>query len=142
MFGIRDINGQVFVAFADASGGPGGFVDVYSESGVLLKSSFIHGAPLNQPWGFAIAPTNFGPLSNTLLISNNTNSGTIHGFNPLNGAFVGTMKDTQGNVIRIDQLWGIDFGGGVTANGPRNTLFFAAGPSDNLAGTFGKIILK
>lgn len=37
------------------------------------------GNPLNQPYGFAIASNDFGPLSNTLFISNNTNSGTING---------------------------------------------------------------
>jgi uncharacterized protein (TIGR03118 family) len=141
VFGIRDIGGKVFVAFADAAGGAGGFVDVYSEQGALLKSSFIHGAPLNQPWGFALAPSNFGPLSNTLLVSNNTNDGTINAFNAQTGAFVGTVKNTSGAVIHIDQLWGIDFGGGAAANGPTNTLFFTAGPSNNVVGTFGTIVL-
>ena len=55
---------------------------------------FAHGKPLNQPWGFAIAPKNFGPLSNTLLISNNTNTGTINGFNLKTGKFVGTITDS------------------------------------------------
>ena len=142
VFGIRDIGGRVFVAFADASGGPGGFVDVYTENGKLLTSSFIHGAPLNQPWGFAIAPANFGPLSSTLLVSNNTDSGTINAFNPQTGAFIGTVKNTSGEVIHIDQLWAIDFGGGTVANGPTNTLFFTAGPSNNVVGTFGKIEFK
>jgi len=50
-------------------------------------------------------------LSNTLLVSNNTNSGTINAFNAITGAFVGTVRDTSGNVITIDQLWAIDFGG-------------------------------
>src|SRR5215469_16106387 len=49
VFGIRDIAGKVFVSFVSSSGGAGGFVDIYSESGKLLRSSFIHGAPLNQP---------------------------------------------------------------------------------------------
>ena len=142
VFGIRDLNGKVLVAFADASGGPGGFVDVYSESGALLKSSFIHGAPLNQPWGFAMAPANFGPLSNTLLVSNNTNEGTINAFNLETGAFVGTIKDMSGKPIHIDQLWAIDFGGDTPANGPSSTLFFTAGPSNNLAGQFGIIVAK
>jgi uncharacterized protein (TIGR03118 family) len=140
VFGIRDIDSKVFVAFADSSGGAGGFVDIYNESGKLLKSGFIHGAPLNQPWGFAFAPSNFGPLSNTLLVSNNTDSGTIHAFNRQTGAFVGTVKNISGAVIHIDQLWAIDFGGGTDANGPRNTLFFTAGPSNNVVGTFGKIV--
>ena len=101
----------------------------------------IQGAPLNQPWGIALAPRNFGPLSNTLLISNNTNSGTINAFN-FDGQFVGTVKDTTGKAIRIDQLWGIGFGDGTGKNGGINELFFTAGPNNNVAGTFGSIVFK
>lgn len=97
---------------------------------------------MNQPWGIAGAPGNFGPLSNTLLISNNTNNGTIHAFDPFTGQFVGTVKDAMGKPIVIDQLWGIDFGDGLGSNGPRNWLFFTAGPSNNLAGTLGLIAFK
>jgi uncharacterized protein (TIGR03118 family) len=138
VFGIQDINSQLYVSFASASGAADGFVDIFSESGTLLKQ-LIHGRPLNQPWGFAIAPKNFGPLSNTLLVSNNTNRGTINAFNALTGQFVGSVKDTNGKLIHIDQLWGIDFGGGTANNGRTNQLFFTAGPSNNLAGTFGVI---
>jgi len=101
-----------------------------------------HGAPLNQPWGFAAATSNFGPLSNTLLVSNNTNSGTINGFNAITGQFVGTIRDATGAAIRIDQLWGIDFGDGLGKNGPKNRLFFTAGPDNNFAGTLGSIVFK
>jgi uncharacterized protein (TIGR03118 family) len=140
-FGIQDINGLVFVSFASQSGGPGGYIDIFSEGGVWLKR-LAQGWPLNQPWGFAAAPKNFGKLSNTLLISNNVNkSGTINGFNALNGQFVGTVADAGGNSIQIDQLWGIEFGGGAANNGDKNVLFFTAGPNNNLAGTFGKISL-
>jgi uncharacterized protein (TIGR03118 family) len=142
VFGIRDIGGKVFVAFASSTGGAGGFVDIYSEKGALLKSAFIQGTPLNQPWGFAWAPASFGPLSNTLLVSNNINDGTINAFNPQTGAFVGTIKNTSGAVIHIDQLWAIDFGGATAANGPDNTLFYTAGPSNNVVGTFGTIVFK
>jgi len=140
-FGIRDIGGLVYVAFADTALGPGGFIDIFSEDGTFMKR-FTEGSPLNQPWGFAVAPANFGPLSNTILISNNTNSGTISGFNPVTGAFVGTMKDTNGKAIHIDQLWGIEFGGGTAANGAANQLFFTAGPHNNLTGVFGRIGLQ
>jgi len=140
-FGIRDINGMVFVAFASTSGGAGGFIDIFSEGGAFLKR-FRQGSPLNQPWGFAAAPKNFGPLSNTLLISNNLNNGTINAFNAVTGQFLGTMKDTTGKVILIDQLWAIDFGGGTSNNGATNELFFTAGPDNNLAGTFGSIVFK
>jgi len=140
-FGIRDINGFVYVAFANVAGGDGGFVDVFKEDGTPVSPGkhLLQGVPLNQPWGIAVAPRNFGRLSNTLLISNNTDRGTINGFDGLTGQFVGSMRNTNGKVIVIDQLWGIDFGDGTGANGRTNQLFFTAGPSGNLAGTFGMI---
>ncbi|MGH9530151.1 MAG: TIGR03118 family protein [Terriglobales bacterium] len=140
-FGIQDINGLLYIAFADTSGAPGGFIDIYSEDGTWLKT-LSKGKPLNQPWGIAAAPKNFGPLSNTLLVSNNTNSGTINAFNAITGEFVGTIKDTGGKAIHINQLWGIEFGGGAASNGRTNELFFTAGPANNLAGTFGSISPK
>ncbi len=140
-FGIQDINGLVYVAFAQADEAPGGYIDVFEEDGTFVKT-LAHGAPLNQPWGFAVAPKNFGPLSNTLLVSNNTNSGTINAFNLETGQFVGTLKDTNGKDIVIDQLWGIEFGGGTANNGQTNQLFFTSGPYNNLAGTFGVISFK
>jgi len=141
-FGIQDIDGLVFVSFAATSGGPGGYIDIFSEDGVFLKR-LTQGGVLNQPWGFAAAPRNFGPLSNTLLITNNINNdGTINAFNALTGQFVGTMTDTNGKAIYIDQLWGIAFGGGTAANGATNELFFTAGPDNNWAGTFGSIAFK
>ncbi len=140
-FGIQDIGGLVYVAFAQADEAPGGYIDVFQEDGTFVKT-LAAGKPLNQPWGLAVAPKNFGPLSNTLLVSNNTNSGTINAFNLETGQFVGTVKDTNGKNIVIDQLWGIEFGGGSSSNGRTNQLFFTAGPSNNLAGTFGVIDMK
>ena len=138
-FGIQDLNGLLFVSFASPSGASGGYIDIFSESGVFLKR-LVSGSPLNQPWGFAAAPKNFGALSNTLLVSNNVNkTGTINAFNALTGQFVGTLEDVNGKAIHIDQLWGIEFGGGSANNGSTNELFFTAGPSNNLAGTFGSI---
>jgi uncharacterized protein (TIGR03118 family) len=140
-FGIQDFDGLVYVAFAASSGASGGYIDIFSEDGTLLKQ-LANGAPLNQPWGFAVAPKNFGEFSNTLLVSNNTNSGTINAFNAVTGQFVGTLKDETGAAIRIDQLWGIEFGGGTAADGATNQLFFTAGPDNNLAGLFGVINSK
>lgn len=143
-FGIRDINGLVYVTYASVSGGNGGFVAQFSEDGTPVSPGkpLISGLPLNQPWGIAGAPGNFGPLSNVLLISNNTNSGTINAFDAFTGQPVGALKDRSGKAIRIDQLWGIDFGDGTGGNGATNQLFFTAGPSNNLAGTLGVIQFK
>ncbi len=140
-FGIADLNGLVYVSFASSSGKAGGFIDIVSEQGTFLKR-LTQGGPLNQPWGFAAAPSNFGPLSNALLISNNTNNGVINGFNAVTGKFVGTIKDTNGKAIVINQLWALDFGGGSSINGATNQLFFTAGPNNNKSGTFGMITFK
>ncbi len=138
-FGIQDINGLLCVTFANVNGGSGGFVDLFKEDGTFVKT-LIKGAPLNQPWGVAVAPRNFGPLSNALLVSNNTNSGTINAFDPITGAFVGRIKDEKGKPIVIDQLWGIAFPDSTGANGAPNHLYFTAGPQNNLAGTLGVIV--
>jgi|SRR5579871_4586901 len=138
-FGIQDIDGLLFVAFASQSGGSGGYIDIFSESGEFLKR-LAQGPPLNQPWGMAAAPKSFGKLSNTLLVSNNVNvNGTINAFNGLTGQFVGTVEDASGNNIKIDQLWGIEFGGGTANDGSKSDLYFTAGPDNNKAGLFGKI---
>jgi uncharacterized protein (TIGR03118 family) len=140
-FGIQDINGLVYVSFALVSTAPSGQIDIFREDGTLVKV-LAQGKPLNQPWGFAVAPKNFGRLSNTLLVSNNTNTGTINAFNLENGQVVGQIKDTNDKPIAIDQLWGIEFGGGTANSGATNQLFFTAGPGNNLGGTFGVIELK
>jgi uncharacterized protein (TIGR03118 family) len=141
-FNVADFNGLVYVAFALASGAPSGQIDIFQEDGTFVKV-LAQGPPLNQPYGLAVAPSNFGPLSNTLLVGNNLNNpATISGFNLETGKFVGTIKDVNGKAIAIDQLWGIEFGGGTASNGKTNQLFFAAGPYNNLAGTFGVIGFK
>jgi uncharacterized protein (TIGR03118 family) len=141
-FGIQDFGGIVYVSFAANSGANGGFVDIFSEDGTRLKQ-LISGGVLNQPWGFAIAPKNFGEFSNTLLVSNNvTNTGTINAFNAITGQFVGALRDASGEIIHIDQLWGIQFGDGTGSNGNTNQLFFTSGPDNNFAGLFGVINAK
>lgn len=140
-FGIQDFGGLVYVSFASSSGASGGYIDIFDEYGCLLKQ-LVKGKPLNQPWGFAIAPNNFGPFSNTLLVSNNTDSGTINSFNAITGQFVGTLKDANGEPLHIDQLWGIEFGDGTGKNGATNQLFFTAGPDNGLTGLFGVIAFR
>jgi uncharacterized protein (TIGR03118 family) len=138
---VQDVNGKVYVAYINAAGGAGGYIDIFSEKGVFEKR-FAQGKPLNQPWGFAIAPKNFGPLSNTLLISNNTNTGTINGFNLKTGKFVGTIVNSAKKPIQINQLWAIEFGGGSANNGKTNELYFTAGPQTGKNGLFGVIVYK
>ena len=140
VFGIQDINGLLYVSYAMTNGNAGGFIDLFKEDGTFVKTLF-QGRPLNQPWGMAAAPGNFGPLSNTLLVTNNVTNGTINGFDPTTGKFVGTMRDEWGKKIIINGLWGIVFGGGTTTNGATDTLFVTAGAND-LAGSFLSIDFK
>ncbi len=144
VFGVQDINGLVYVAYAVPTAGVGGRIDVFTESGTFVKT-LIQGNKLNQAWGIAAAPGSFGPLSNTLLISNNSVAGTINGFDPITGNFVGTIKDENGKAIVLNNLWGIAFGGGNSNNGATNELFVTVGqgigPAE-LAGTFLKIVYK
>jgi uncharacterized protein (TIGR03118 family) len=139
-FGIQDISGQLYVTFASTTGGSGGYIDIFGEDGTLVKH-FAHGAPLNQPWGLAVAPSNFGTFSGALLVTNNTPTGTINAFNLTTGKSLGTLKTTTGKVITIPGLWGIEFGGGTVSNGKTNQLFFTAGPNDT-DGYFGAIVAK
>jgi len=144
VFGIQDINGLVYVTYAIPNVGAGGYVDLFKEDGTFVKT-LIQGLPLNQAWGIAAAPPNFGPLSNTLLISNNSVHGTINAFDPVTGRFVGTIRDERGEKIVLNNLWGVAFGGGTTANGAANELFVTVGQgigTAELAGTFAKIVFK
>lgn len=139
-FGIQDIAGKVFVTYASTSGGPGGYIDIFSEDGTFVKR-FAQGKPLNQPWGLAVAPSTFGPLSGTLLVSNNVAEGTINGFGLTTGKLVGPITNAAGKAIVINGVWGIEFGGGTSSNGAKNSLYFTAGPSDT-NGYFGVIAFK
>lgn len=135
-FGIQDIAGQVYVTFAATNGGPGGYIDIFTETGIFVKRLVSNGL-LNQPWGLAVAPKDFGPLSGTLLVTNNTSAGNIIGYNLTTGKLVGIVQESGKN-IKIDGLWGIEFGGGSANNGAKNQLFFTAGPNDYY-GYFGVV---
>ena len=139
-YGIQAINGQIWVTYTALNKAQGGFVDVFDTAGNLVKHFAVHG-PLHSPWGIAKAPANFGPMSNAILISNNTSRGRINAFNPKTGKFLGPLRDASGQPIEIDQLWAIQFGQGAAANGPANQLFFTAGPSNYANGLFGTITL-
>jgi uncharacterized protein (TIGR03118 family) len=83
---------------------------------------------LASPWGIALAPNDFGPLSNMLLVGN-VDDGLINAFDPDTGRFVGPLNLRGGTRFSVPGLWGLAFGKGNPANGPRNHLFFSSGPS-------------
>ena len=147
-FGIRNIGGNLYVTYAkqdsdkhDDVAGPGnGFVDIFNTDGVLQKR-LIFGGVLNSPWGLEMAPSNFGALSNTLLVGN-FGDGTIHGFNPSNGTLVDQALIPSGRPLAIHGLWGLMFGNGGLGGDP-GVLYFTAGiPGSGTVedhGQFGEI---
>jgi uncharacterized protein (TIGR03118 family) len=150
-FGIQAIaNGasgatQIYVTYAkqqapdnhdNANGAGLGYVDIYDTNGKLIKQLVATGA-LNAPWGIALAPADFGTLSNALLVGN-FGDGKINGYDPAAGTFLGTVNDSTGAAIATPGLWGIVFGNDAN-NQPHNTLFFAAGTNDEANGSYGRI---
>jgi uncharacterized protein (TIGR03118 family) len=136
-YGVQVIGTTLYVAYANPLHGmPGGYVDTYDLSGGS-QHRFISQNGLELPWGVALAPSNFGPMSNDLLVSN-LGSGWIGAYNPSTGAFIGNLSNQYGT-ITIDGLWAIAFGAGSPLNGATNALFFTAGPARYIEGLFGVI---
>ncbi len=136
---VQDIGGQLYVAYALQNGKKGGYIDIFTESGTLVKTLVAKSKNLNQPWGFALAPSNFGTFSNALLVSNNVNAGTVVAFDPNTGAFLGTLSTAAGKKIVLGGVWGIEFGGGSPENGNTNSLYWVGGPKSDTAGVYGVI---
>ncbi|HEX3444708.1 MAG TPA: TIGR03118 family protein [Chthoniobacterales bacterium] len=137
-YGIQAINGEIWVTFTALNKAQSGFVDVFATDGTLLRHDAIHG-PLHSPWGIALAPADFGPMSNAILISNNISRGRINAFNPATGQFLGPLRSANGRVIEVDNIWALQFGHDAVANGAHNQLFFTAGPNGYANGLFGVI---
>jgi uncharacterized protein (TIGR03118 family) len=153
-FGIQAIkNGaggatQLYVSYAqhdaadpadEATGSGLGLVDVFDTNGNLLKHLVNQGGKLNAPWGMALAPADFGTLSNALLVGN-FGDGAINGYDPSTGRYLGTVADGGGTPFAVPGLWGLAFGNDAV-NQPHATLFFAAGTNGEANGRYGRIDL-
>jgi uncharacterized protein (TIGR03118 family) len=143
-FNVQNIGGKIYVTWAkqdaakhDEVAGAGlGYVSIFTMAG-KLTGRLQHGNWLNAPWGLAMAPNNFGVLSNTLLVGQ-FGSGTIVAFDPATGKVKDVVKNTSGATLKIPGLWGLSFGNGTGA-GPANTLYFAAGIANEAHGLFGSL---
>lgn len=141
-FGIRNIDGDLFVTFAqqdeekrdDVSGQGHGFVDIFDTDGHLIRRFATRG-DLNSPWGITRAPFDFGRFSGDILIGN-FGDGRINAFDP-GGEFREQLQDADGKAIEIEGLWALTFGG--AAKSDPDTLYFTAGPNDEKDGLFGSI---
>jgi uncharacterized protein (TIGR03118 family) len=135
-YGIQTIGNMLYVTYFNLTG-PGGILDICNLSTGStaphcrrLFASMPSSSPvvLNGPWGLARSPSNFGVLSNKILVGN-VNDGMIHAFDPDSGVVAGTLMLSNGMPLSVPGLWSLQFGHGAVANGPTNHLFFTAGPA-------------
>src|SRR5262249_41092057 len=122
-FGIQNLGGTLYVTYAkqdadkrdDVPGAGNGMVAVFDPNThkftTLTPGHGRHNsvlAPLNSPWGLAMAPDGFGAFSHDLLVGN-FGDGTINAFDPRNGNFAGKLWQPNGQPISIEGLWGLFF---------------------------------
>jgi uncharacterized protein (TIGR03118 family) len=151
-FGIQAVNiagtTRIVVTYAkhdaaapdDETAGAGlGVVNVFDTNGVLVTHLVAAGGKLNAPWGVALAPSDFGTLSNALLVGN-FGDGKIHGYDSGTGRYLGELGDGASTAFAQPGLWGILFGNDAV-NQPHATLFYAAGINDEANGRYGRIDL-
>ena len=131
-YNVTALKDRVYVSYASATEQQrgGGAVSVFS-SGGTFKKRLVTGGPLNDPWGMAIAPEEWGEFGGALLVGN-VDDGMINAFNRRNGHFLGTVKDATGTPLINPGLWGLAFGNGTI--GTPNTLLFAAGIGSAVGG--------
>jgi uncharacterized protein (TIGR03118 family) len=140
-FNVATLDGKVYVSYAkqdahgedDVAGAGNGFVNVYDQRGRFLDSLVRRGV-LDSPWGLAVAPQGFGRFSGKLLVGN-FGDGRIHVVDQRDGHVVATLRDSRGNPVVIDGLWGLLPGNGVA--GRRSDVWFSAGPGDESHGLLG-----
>jgi uncharacterized protein (TIGR03118 family) len=140
-FNVAEIGDQIFVTYAkqdaarhdDVAGHGHGFVDVYTNYGVL-EHRFASRGVLDSPWGMVIAPDSFGDFAGDLLIGN-FGDGRIHAFDPHSGRLVGTLSTAKHQPIVIDGLWGLIVGD--QAAGGTDSVWFSAGPDGEAHGLLG-----
>ena len=149
-FGIADIDGKIYVTFAeqdadkeDDVAGPGlGAVDVFdADDGHLLQRLILSdkSSPLNAPWGLAKTSRDFGQFGHhffgnffhNILLVGNFGDGKINAFDIQTGDFLGPLKNHLGAPLAFNGLWALVFIG--------DRLYFTAGIADESHGLFGFI---
>jgi len=143
-FNIQNLNGVFYVTFAqqdaakhDSVPGPGaGILDTFDPVTHIFTRLITNGV-LNSPWGLAIAPANFGPASNDLLVGN-FGDGSINAFDPVTGAPLGTLADAGSVSLVTPGLWGLIFGNGGSGGNP-NSLYLTAGGPNEATGLLARI---
>ncbi len=138
-YNIENLGGNLYVTFAKqppsgklpVSQLGAGFVDIFSPSGTLIQQ-LIKGAPLDAPWGLALAPASAGQFAGDLLVANQGN-GQVSAFDPMTGISQGAFEDANGQPITNVGLNGL-----IVA--PSGTIYFTSAPIGRASGLWGNFM--
>lgn len=142
-FNVQNVGGLIYVTYsipgdeADEAPLASGFVNVFNADGTFVRR--IDSEQFSSPWGVVLAPDGFGEFSGALLVGNFSDEfGYINAFDATTGEFIGSMLNSDNELLIIPYLWGIVFGsGGMLSDA--DDLNFAAGIGDEEHGLFGEI---
>ncbi|MBE2316098.1 TIGR03118 family protein [Solirubrobacter sp. CPCC 204708] len=153
-YGVQTVGNRIIVTYAQQPADPAavpyrerrgaglGVVNAFDLSGNFLARIASPGGVLNAPWGTALAHANFGAFAGDLLIGN-FGGGRINAFheNP-DGTWThsGFLNNTAGDPLVLPGLWALQFGNGNANSGPRNWLYYTAGPMGESEGVLGRIM--
>lgn len=137
-YNIQNVNGLLYVEYENSGVNSvgSGVVSVFDANGNFQKELIGAGGKLDAPWGIVVAPAGFGAFADDLLVGNFGN-GQINAFNPVTGAYIGTLEDANGNPIVNSGLWALSTRTG--AGFDPNAIYFAAGIDNETQGLFGAI---
>lgn len=143
-FNVQNLGGDIYVAYAKRGSGINeqdgaglGEVRIYRPDGSEILR-LQHGSWFNAPWGLAIAPSDFGPYSHSILVGN-FGSGWVAAFDPITGSFQDFLRDASGNILSIPGLWALSPGSGSANSGSATAIYFAAGGANEASGVLGAI---
>ena len=149
-YNIALLNGNLFVAYAQASGivtTGGGYIDEFDTSGNLLSRIYTDtaGTNLKGPWGMAVAPSGFGSFGGDLLVGSfgdataTSGNGTITALDLTStpATVAGTLTSPNGTIANAG-LWSLIFGNGGSG-GTSGKVYFTAGIDGQTQGLFGAI---
>ena len=137
-FNVQNLNGTLFITYANPNNPLGGVVDEYTRDGTFIKR-LIDDVPahLDTPWGLAIAPKGWGQFGGDLLVGNNDGDGTINAYT-LGGLWQGKLTLKGSQIFSQGELWALTFGNGGGAGSPE-VLYFDAGLPGATNGLIGAI---
>jgi uncharacterized protein (TIGR03118 family) len=145
-FNVQNIGGTIYVTYAEPTNGADrtpqtmapagtGAVAEFDTSGNLIKQ-LISGSQLASPWGIALAPAGFGPVSGDLLVGNFSYiDGQINAYDPNTGAFIETLDSNPA----WQGLWALTFGSGSANGGSQDILYFTTGLGAETNGLFAAL---